>query len=279
MNNNSDPKLDIFLNKDLPAIIKWMSHCQVPIQFVISKWDLLENNFSLKQIRDRLLEIPQLEQLIRDRNEKGSPVRLIPVSSVGAGFAELETDGSMKKIPGSIPHPFQVEVPLACVLPDKFEADLREIVEQQKKLGKQEPKFGSLQTFMNRLARVTSGLNIGGSVLTEGVYNAAGPALGAWGMATGSAFAPWILVATPFVMMSKPVFDKLVTNFFRHQLDKIQKSAQELSKILQQDRDASLEKVRNQETAYENAIDSFLYIQNELYRRFPDSEIFLEEPK
>ena len=294
MNNNSDPKLDIFLDKDLPAIIKWMSHCKVPIQFVISKWDLLENNFSLKQIRDRLLEIPQLEQLIRDQNKKGSPVRLIPVSSVGAGFAIPETDGSMKKIPGSIPHPFQVEVPLACVLPDKFEADLREIVKQQEKLSKKEPKLGRLlQTFRNIFAKATPGLAISGSVANEAIFNVFGTMFGTAGLvamgvlSAGAATAGvavvatsrFLLAAAPFIMMTKPMCDKLLTNIVRHQLDKIQKSTQKLSDLLQQNRYASLKKVKNQETAYESAIDSFLYIQNELYRLFPDSEIFLEEPK
>ena len=283
MNNDRTPKLDIFLENELPAIINWMSCCKVPIQFVISKWDLLENNFSLKQVKDRLLKIPRLKQLIRERNKKGSPMRIIPVSSVGSDFVTPETDGSMKKIPGSIPHPFQVEVPLACVLPDKFEADLREVAKQLE-LSEKKLKSGKLQALIDKFAKATQHLEIGGSIVTEGLYNALGPTLGAWaaaalaaGVTVGEvAIAPLIIGAAPFILMSKPVFNKLADNFFKHQADKIHKSTQELSETIKQKRDASLKKVKDQETAYENAIDSFLYIQNELYRRFPDSEIFLE---
>ncbi len=222
MTKENQVYVNAFLTKDLPNIIKWMFACGVPINFVVSKWDLLENNFSLKQIRNRLLEIPQLKDLIRQRNQEGYPVRLIPVSSVGTGFARPKPDGSMEKIPGSIPHPFQVEVPIACVLPDEFKAKPSEVAKQRENLSKQGQ--------------------------------------------------------TPFqvVGMSKLIFEKLLTNSLGYKLKKIKESTQEISEMLRQTRDASLEMVKNKETALEHAIDSFLYIQNELYSSFPDSEIFLE---
>lgn len=123
MNENSDPKLDIFLKKDLPEIIKWMSDCKVPIQFVISKWDLLESKFSLKQINERLLKIHIFKELIHKRNQKGYLVRLIPVSSVGSGFV-VPKNGGMEKKDGAIPSPFQVEVPVSCVIPDRLKQDI-----------------------------------------------------------------------------------------------------------------------------------------------------------
>ena len=84
MSNKNEQKIDDFLNKDLPPIIRWMSYCQAPIQFVISKRDLLENgNFGLKEISDRLLEIPEFKKLVLNRNQEDSPVHLIPASSVG----------------------------------------------------------------------------------------------------------------------------------------------------------------------------------------------------
>ncbi|NES64003.1 MAG: hypothetical protein F6K24_01445 [Okeania sp. SIO2D1] len=126
MTNNNQENIDDFLNKDLPPIIKWMSYCQTPIQFVISKWDLLENeNFGLKEISDRLLEIPEFKELVINRNQEGSPVRLIPVSSIGSGFATPQPDGSMKKIAGSIPRPFHMEVPVSCVIPDLLEKEIQ----------------------------------------------------------------------------------------------------------------------------------------------------------
>ncbi len=257
MTNQNQVSVNAFVTKDLQNIIKWMFACRVPIHFVVSKWDLLENNFSLKQIRNRLLEIPQIKELIRKRNQEGYPVRLIPVSSVGSGFAIPEPDGSMRKISGSIPHPFQVEVPIACVLPDEFKAKLSEVAKQREKLGKQGQNIGKLQTFLDGLDKVTSALTLGLKVAIEGVF---------------------IVIPPPFniVGMSKPIFEKLLTNSLGYQLKKIKKSTQEISEMLRQTRDASLEMVKNKETALEHAIDSFLYIQNELSRRFPESEIFLE---
>jgi hypothetical protein len=40
-----------------------------PIHFVISKWDTLVNEYSLEQLRDRLLEIEEFKNLIQARNE------------------------------------------------------------------------------------------------------------------------------------------------------------------------------------------------------------------
>ncbi len=124
MSNNNEQKIDDFLNKDLPPIIKWMSYCQAPIQFVISKWDLLENdNLGLKEISDRLLKIPEFKELVLNRNRERSSVRLIPVSSVGYGFVTPQPDGSMKTTAKSIPFPFQMEVPVSCVIPDLLEKE------------------------------------------------------------------------------------------------------------------------------------------------------------
>ena len=260
MTKENQVSVNAFLTKDLPNIIKWMFACGVPINFVVSKWDLLENNFSLKQIRDRLLKIPQLKDLIRQRNQEGYPVRLIPVSSVGSGFAKPKPDGSMEKIPGSIPHPFQVEVPIACVLPDEFKAKLSEVVKQREKLSKQGQNIGKLQTFLDGLDKVTSALSLGIEVAIEGVFVLTLP-------------PPFNSV---FVKMSKPIFNKLLTNSLGYQAKKLKKSTKQISEMLQQSRDNSLKIVKNKETALEHAVDSFLYIQNELSCRFPDSEIFLE---
>lgn len=94
-----------------------MQRSAKPIHFVISKWDTLINEYSLEQVRERLLEIEDFRNLIQLRNKSGVPVRLIPISSVGMGFAELQPDGSMAKT-GNLPNPFLVEMPLACILPD-----------------------------------------------------------------------------------------------------------------------------------------------------------------
>jgi hypothetical protein len=119
-----------------------------PIHFVISKWDVVQSNgYSLKEVKEKLLNSSEaFSNLVRSRQETNTTTRLIPVSSVGQGFAELSPDGSMKKISGEPPKPFQVEVPLACVLPDLIES-------QQKDLNKKASQERSRST------RVTASLD------------------------------------------------------------------------------------------------------------------------
>ncbi|MGD1700474.1 hypothetical protein [Dapis sp. BLCC M229] len=153
INNSNQEKNSQFLKFDLPPIIKWMSYCQAPIQFVISKWDLLENdNFGLKEISDRLLEIPEFKELVVNRNQEGSPVRLIPVSSIGSGFATPQPDGSMKKIAGSIPRPFHMEVPVSCVIPDLLEKEIQVNLDQLITLSNESIGEDSI---LNQLLRAT----------------------------------------------------------------------------------------------------------------------------
>jgi hypothetical protein len=78
-----------------------------------------------------LLKIDEFKNLVKLRNQACSPVRLIPVSAVGKGFAIAQADGSMKKT-GELPKPFQVEVPLACILPDMIQAMIEDLVEKRK---------------------------------------------------------------------------------------------------------------------------------------------------
>lgn len=82
---------------DLRNMIDVMQGSRKPVHFVISKWDVVEQSYTLEQIRDQLLEIDEFKNLVKLRNQAGSPVRLIPVSAVGKGFAIAQDDGSMKK--------------------------------------------------------------------------------------------------------------------------------------------------------------------------------------
>lgn len=103
-----------------------------PVHFVISKWDMLQRKeYSLKEVVYKLLENDAFRNLAKTRVEdtdKQLTTRFIPVSSFGQDFA-IPLDGVMERIPGKLPKPFQIEVPLACVLP--------ELIEKQKK-GRQE---------------------------------------------------------------------------------------------------------------------------------------------
>ena len=248
MNDNSDPKLDIFLDKDLPAIIKWMSHCEVPIQFVISKWDLLESNFSLKQISDRLLKISIFEELVRDRNKRGYPVRMIPVSSVGQGFVAPKSDGSMEKIPGAIPRPFQVQVPVSCVIPDRLKQDIIANAKKEEMIANQ--NIGETDVVHKVLKRVS----------------VAGPVID--------------LVVGGVVSIAMPdggFLTKMIVNKFDNLLlvgvKEMVKANEKKLDALRQARDTFLKEVKDETTALKSAVVSFLSIEEKLTRDFPDSEM------
>lgn len=125
-----------WINKDLVSITQVMNKSIAPIHFVISKWDYVEESgFSLKEIKDKLLEIKELNMLIETRRDR---IRLIPVSSVGKGFANFETmpDGNVRMIKTgkTSVQPYQVEVPLAYVMidviqnaSDKLEEKIKEM--------------------------------------------------------------------------------------------------------------------------------------------------------
>jgi hypothetical protein len=87
--------------------------------FVITKWDLLEDQFTLEEIRARLLEVDAFRCLVGLRRQQTQGLRLIPVSAVGKGFARLNGNGAMEKcLNGGRPKPFQVELPITYSLID-----------------------------------------------------------------------------------------------------------------------------------------------------------------
>jgi hypothetical protein len=107
-----------FLEFELTRTFEIIQESRCPVQFIITKWDLLESQYDLGQIRDRLMEDDRFSTVIASRKQNSpAKVRLIPVSSVGAGFAELQPDGMMRKSGRPI-RPFQVELPLVGVIPD-----------------------------------------------------------------------------------------------------------------------------------------------------------------
>ena len=91
---------------------------KTPLHFLITKWDLLSDNYSLSEIRDLLYKHPNFKAVIEHRKTVGTPTRLIPVSSVGNGFADLCKNGTMKKNANVYPEPYQVEMPIACAVID-----------------------------------------------------------------------------------------------------------------------------------------------------------------
>lgn len=244
MSNSNRSDIDSFVNKDLPSIIKWMSDCQVPVHFVLSKWDLLEKSFALKEISDRLLKIPKFQQIVHERNQVNSPIRLIPVSSVGSGFATLEADGSMKKKSGAIPKPYQVEVPISCVFPDDMRVRITQLSQKRQELENQ--KIGQ-KNVLFQFAQTASSYVV-------------------------DIFLEQLLVQylPPDLILVKPFLNKLDDVLF----SQIRIRNQDNLNRLKAERDVSLAMVKDEATALEHAIDSFLYVQEKLELDFPESQLF-----
>lgn len=247
MSGSNKLAADSFLKKDLPSILKLMLSCKVPIHFALSKWDLLENEFSLNQVIDRLLKIPKFEHLVRSRNKAGSPIRLIPVSSVGLNFVTPAPDGSMKKTSGANPHPFNMELPIACVLPDKLTVQLKEVIDR---IHHEEDNIDKPNIF-------SFIFNVPGSLI--------------------DLFAG--IAINEIVEDEEEMLFKYIKKFGLQALvflaQGMRKSAKEKAEKFRKQRDSSLKAVKDEKTALEHAKNSFLYIQNELYRKYPHSELNL----
>jgi GTPase SAR1 family protein len=120
------------LNHDLSYILPIINQVGFkPVHFVITKWDLLEEQYTLAEIRRRLLADDKMAAVIEMRRPYQIPTRLIPVSSVGTGFARLNRQGQMVKVNNGRPRPFQVEMPLACTLVDGFQSARLEMQQQR----------------------------------------------------------------------------------------------------------------------------------------------------
>jgi hypothetical protein len=113
-----DREGDRFLDFELTSTLEIVQESRCPIHFAITKWDLLEATYTLGQIRDRLMKSDRFAAVIAARSQASpATIRLIPVSSVGAGFAVLQPNGEMRKV-GGAPRPYQIDLPLMCVIPD-----------------------------------------------------------------------------------------------------------------------------------------------------------------
>ena len=147
----------MFRDIDLPAILMPIGAALDgdvlrPVQFVISKWDHLQREgITLTQIRTSLMKIDKFADFVGITTQEGESAsidyskkmraRFIPVSSVGFDFVEswrlVDSDPVMDIKKGAKVTPWNVEMPISCVLPDRLAA-LQECVkakenEEQKK--------------------------------------------------------------------------------------------------------------------------------------------------
>lgn len=125
VDGTADPDTKHSFFRELSHILQLMQYSKQPAHFVITKWDLVEaKGYSLGKILDCLLEYPHFEAFVMTQI-RFYTLRLIPVSAVGYGFAKLQSDGTINKVPGARLRPFQVEMPLVCVLYDCLDSGLK----------------------------------------------------------------------------------------------------------------------------------------------------------
>ncbi len=128
-----------------------------PLHFVLTKWDVVQTRFTLAEVSQLLFSFPKFRRVVDNRASLGRGTRLIPVSAVGAGFCELDEAGEMKKRPGAHAAPYNVDVPISCLMFDLLDSLKQNLGEQQNK------------TFWRRLwYRI-----VGSSALLASVSNAA----------------------------------------------------------------------------------------------------------
>ncbi|MDJ0554099.1 MAG: hypothetical protein QNJ68_06615 [Microcoleaceae cyanobacterium MO_207.B10] len=237
----------IWVIRDLSNILGVVQNIKdKPVHFVISKWDIVEPHYSLQEIRDRLLEIEEFSDLVRIRNKVGVPVRLIPVSSVGKEFATLQSDGRMAKNLGIIPKPFQLEAPLACILPDKIKIQVREltkkIIEEKGRNIEVKPELG-----FGEVAGQFFGL-LGGGV--KNIQQ---------------------LLPEKY-RFDENVLEDLIEGAERPAREKEAQARRRTEELRAKQREY-INQVNDEKTALDSAISSFLSIKNQLDIDFPESDL------
>lgn len=239
----SPPGTTLF--RDLQNMIPPMSEqTSVPVHFIITKWDLLHGKYSLEDVRNCLLQIDIFRNLVQNRVEARTPVRLIPVSSVGMGFAELQQDGTMKKVAGVLPKPFQVEMPVSHVLMDRLKMHIKDLVEREEKL-KAQPS---------------------GQVTPEYSFWAAVKKAGAGFLQSVQRRLP------ADYQFTEAVFVKAIDHLAAESR-KAEEVAVDKAERIRREREDSLKQIRDSQTATEYAMDNFRYLMNRLSHDFPESDL------
>lgn len=120
------------LNNDLTAILNPIGRdIRKPLHFVVTKWDVLEGAWDLGQVATLLNGFESFAQVVNMRRMLGRTTRLIPVSAVGSGFAKLSDDGTMTKSLNAKSRPYNVDLPISCLLFDLV-SDMKRTIEEER---------------------------------------------------------------------------------------------------------------------------------------------------
>lgn len=87
--------------------------------FVITKWDVLrKENIGLSEVEDHLMDFYPFFNLVKSNEDRNHFVRIIPVSALGDSYVDRVEGNKMQKLAGGFLSPYNVEVPIACIIPD-----------------------------------------------------------------------------------------------------------------------------------------------------------------
>jgi hypothetical protein len=105
--------------------LDWISEIVIdyifkPIQFVITKWDVIDKQYSLTEIRRFLLGHRKFSSVIGLQRKANKSTYLIPVSAIGNNFARYDpaSRGSMVKRRHALMEPYNLDVTLALAFSD-----------------------------------------------------------------------------------------------------------------------------------------------------------------
>ncbi|MFJ4846354.1 MULTISPECIES: hypothetical protein [unclassified Streptomyces] len=114
---------------ELVQVFNVVAGSKAVVHFVVTKWDLLQTaGHTVRSVMDQLMKHPDFHDCVETRlrqSDTSGRLRVIPVSSVGAGFAVPDGEAMVKQ--GGFPRPLNVEVPLMAVLVDLFDRHLNEM--------------------------------------------------------------------------------------------------------------------------------------------------------
>jgi hypothetical protein len=125
---DNDPEGNNHFKFTLPPTLGFAQSVGCPVHMVLTKWDLIQSfpplqaiddPTRLERVVDALMEFPQVKGLV-DMRGPGQTVRIIPVSSVGRGFVEIDDQGRVVKKPDATLRPTNIAAPVAAVVPDFF---------------------------------------------------------------------------------------------------------------------------------------------------------------
>lgn len=230
------------LSQDIAIILSNLQDRSTPVQFIITKWDLLANHdYSMSQVSEYLMTFFQFRTYIESCQKRRIPVRIVPLSSVGMNYAQLNGDGEMVPKEGGELKPHFTEMPLACVLFDQIEMRLERLKEEEEK---------KRRDSINAKPRWTSG-----DMFKKG----AGQTL----------TALHSLLPDKFQWGEK--FVQKINDVLEAPYDKKVRESIELERLLQQEKEASLKEIQDQKTAVNHVLNSMRYLRFQLEKEYPTS--------